>query len=65
MLKPKPLDDASELLKLDGIMASLRQQAEVADADPFYTLVTAVKSAADAIKAEGDASPSATEPIYR
>ena len=56
MLKPKSLDDASELLKLDGIMVSLRQQAETADADPFDdTLAAALKSAADAIKAEGAA----------
>ncbi|MGI3899784.1 MAG: hypothetical protein ACRYGP_17630 [Janthinobacterium lividum] len=53
MLKPKPLDVSSELLSLDGLMATLRHEVGKADADPFdNALVAAVVGAADAMKAE-------------
>ena len=64
MLKPKRLDVASELLHLDGLMASLRNETEKADADPFDdALVAAVVGVADAMKAEGAALEAARKRI--
>ena len=66
MLKPKPLDVASELSKLDDLMASLRQETEKADADPFDdALVATVLGAADAMKAEAAAFEEARKRIVR
>ena len=66
MLKPKSLDVASELLHLDGLMATLRHETEKADADPFDdALVAAVMGAADAMKAEGAAMEAARKRIVR
>jgi hypothetical protein len=66
MLKPKPLDLSTDLLRLDGLMASLRHETEKADADPFDdALVAAVVGAADAMKAEGAAMEEARKRIVR
>ena len=66
MLKPKPLNVASELLRLDDLMASLRTEFANADADPFDdALVAAVVGAADAMKVEGAALDAARKRITR
>lgn len=66
MLKPKPLDVASELLRLDSLMASVRKESTNADADPFDdAIVAAVVEVADAIKAEGTALDAARKRIIR
>ncbi|MGI3902549.1 MAG: hypothetical protein ACRYGP_16525 [Janthinobacterium lividum] len=66
MLKPKRLDTASDLLRLDGLMASLRHETEKADSDPFDdALVAAVVGAAEAMKAEGAAMEEARKLIVR
>ncbi|MGI3902343.1 MAG: hypothetical protein ACRYGP_02795 [Janthinobacterium lividum] len=66
MLKPKPLDAASERLRLDELTAALRRETETADADPFDdALVAAVVGAADAMKAEGAAMEAVRKRIVR
>ncbi|MGI3903061.1 MAG: hypothetical protein ACRYGP_30570 [Janthinobacterium lividum] len=66
MLKPKPIDVTSELLKLDDLMATLRKETQNADSDPFDdALVAAVNGAADAMKTEGAALEAARKRVVR
>ena len=66
MPKPKSIDAALELLRLDSLMASLQHEVGKSDADPFDdALVAAVVGAADAMKAEGAAMEEARKRIVR